>query len=61
MKLEGGVWAGLSAIQFFEATNPNVPRYGRQGAADNQAEWIVDLTTKVRACQWTALSKEHTH
>ncbi|KAK9904972.1 hypothetical protein WJX75_006687 [Coccomyxa subellipsoidea] len=37
---------GLSAIHFFEATNPSVPHYGQQGVADNQAEWIVDLTTK---------------
>ncbi len=39
--------AGLSAIQFFEETNPDVPRFGQPGVADNQAEWIVDLTTKV--------------
>lgn len=37
----------MSAIHFFEATNPSVPHYGQQGVADNQAEWIVDLTTKV--------------
>jgi hypothetical protein len=38
---------GMKAIEFFEATNPSIPRFGTAGAADNQAEWIVDLTTKV--------------
>lgn len=39
--------AGLKAIQFFESTNPGIPPFGTAGMADNQAEWIVDLTTKV--------------
>ncbi|CAL8464409.1 g3944 [Coccomyxa elongata] len=37
---------GLRAVQYFEATNPGVPCFGQPGVADNQAEWIVDLTTK---------------
>ena len=37
-------------MAFFEASNPSVPRCGAPGVADNQAEWIVDLTTKVS--QW---------
>jgi len=40
-------FAGLDAIRFFEATNPEVPHYGCAGMAESQAEWIVDLTTKV--------------
>ena len=29
-------------------TNPEVPRFGQAaGVADNMAEWIVDLTTRV--------------
>ena len=41
--------AGLEAIDFFETSNPEVPRFGCGGGiADNMAEWIVDLTTKAR-------------
>ena len=39
---------GHEAIEFFEDSNPEVPRFGcAQGIADNMAEWIVDLTTRV--------------
>lgn len=45
---ESGSHAGHDAIEFFESTNPEVPRFGcGAGIADNMAEWIVDLTTKV--------------
>ena len=38
--------AGEEAIQYFERTNPEYPRFGAGSTSDNHAEWIVDLTTK---------------
>lgn len=41
--------AGLPAVHFFEDLNPEVPKYGSFASEkDNPAEWIVDVTTKVR-------------
>ena len=35
-------------MQFFEETNPQLPRYGSFASEkDNPAEWIVDITTQV--------------
>ncbi|KAK9865323.1 hypothetical protein WJX84_007950 [Apatococcus fuscideae] len=37
---------GPTAVNFFQDTNPDVPRYGSPGVADNMSEWIVDLATQ---------------
>ena len=46
-------------MSFFEATNPSVPRCGAPGVADNQAEWIVDLTTKVGSALGAPRTRPH--
>ena len=42
--------AGEEAVQYFERTNPEYPRFGAGSTSDNHAEWIVDLTTKACPC-----------
>lgn len=39
--------AGSAAMEYFQTSFPMVKHYGEEGAYQNPAEWIVDLTTKV--------------
>ena len=43
-----GLCAGPAAIHYFEEAFPEVTPFGSKGLYHNKAEWIVDLTTKVR-------------
>lgn len=45
---QGGLYAGPAAIHYFEEAFPEVTPFGSKGLYHNKAEWIVDLTTKVR-------------
>ena len=40
---------GPSAIEYFESHFPSVQPFTIKGMYHNKAEWIVDLTTKVRS------------
>lgn len=56
-------------MRYFESTNPEYPRFGVASTSDNHAEWIVDLTTKVRILSYPSLAYlttssiiwQHTH
>ena len=51
--------AGEEAVQYFEHTNPEYPRFGAGSTSDNHAEWIVDLTTKACPCHADTHSSLH--
>jgi len=38
---------GDDAMMYFQQTFPQVSKVGKEGAYQNPAEWIVDITTKV--------------
>lgn len=48
MKLDFVGFIGDQAVKYFETSFPEVHAYGGEGAFQNPAEWIVDLTTRVR-------------
>ena len=44
--------AGQEAVDYFEQQFPELPRFAAEGegSTGNPAEWLVNITTKVRAC-----------
>ena len=42
------LFPGEAAISYFKQTFPQILELGKEGAYQNPAEWIVDITTKVR-------------
>ena len=51
------MFAGDPALTYFQETFPSAAKVGREGAYQNPAEWIVDITTK--AC-WLPTTFWHT-